>query len=159
MASSGLSSVIGRPFSAGSALGFLSFAAAGMAALAGNSRVSEKTQAKESTAARNDRGVVETAGNLRKKVDTGRAGGLIALSLLPGSILGKLRVTNRITLDWRRSCGSPEAVSNPYQMREEQEKGKVKSATLKKPRVGRPKRLRVPPGPPVQRVGHPIESQ
>src|SRR5713226_8243091 len=143
MASSGLSSVIGSPFSAGSAFGFLSFAAAGIATPAGNSRVSEKTQAKESTAARNDRSVVEIAGNSRKKVDAWRAGGLIALSLLPGSILGELPVTNRITLDRQRSCGSPQTVSNPYQMREEQEKGKVKSPTLKKPRVGHPKRLRV----------------
>src|SRR5713226_2350004 len=117
MASSGLSSVIGRPFSAGSALGFLSFAAAGNAALAGNSRVSEKTQAKESTAARNDRSVVEISGNFRKKVDAGRVGGLIALSLLPDSILGELPVTNRITLDRQRSCGSPETVSNPYHSR------------------------------------------
>src|SRR5229473_4220041 len=62
IASSELSSVIGKPLSAGSAF-FLSLAAAGIAALAGNSKVSEKTQAKESTAARTDLGVAETVGN------------------------------------------------------------------------------------------------
>jgi hypothetical protein len=40
----------------------------------------DRTQAKESTAARKDRGVAEMAGNFKKKVEAGRAGSLITLS-------------------------------------------------------------------------------
>src|SRR5258708_12154964 len=73
MASSAVSSVIGSPLSEGSCFGFLSFAAAGIPALAGNSSVSEKTQEKESTAARIDLGVAEITGNFGEKVEAGWA--------------------------------------------------------------------------------------
>src|SRR5258708_32744508 len=76
MASSAVSSVIGSPLSEGSCFGFLSFAAAGIPALAGNSSVSEKTQEKESTAARIDLGVAEITGNFGKKVEAGGSGSL-----------------------------------------------------------------------------------
>src|SRR5260370_11959077 len=112
MASSALSSVIGNPLSAGSVLCFLSFAAAGIAALAGNSTVSDKMQATERMAARKDLGVAEIAGIHGKNGEEGRSCKLIALSCRDG-LSGTFPVTNRITLGRRRSCTSPEIVSNP----------------------------------------------
>src|SRR5260370_40539728 len=80
MASSAVSSVMGSPLREGSCFGFLSFAAAGIAASAGKSTPSEKMQAKESATARIDLGVAQIAGSFRKKSEAGRAGGPITLS-------------------------------------------------------------------------------
>src|ERR1700692_3865852 len=61
MASSAVSSVMGKPFSAGSCFGFLSFAAAaGMAAMAGRSTPRDNTQAIDKNAASNALGRRET---------------------------------------------------------------------------------------------------
>src|SRR5947199_9543584 len=45
-----------------------------------------------------------------------RGGGLLQLhsTLLPVAIMDELRLINRITLVRRRSCATPEAMSNPY---------------------------------------------
>jgi hypothetical protein len=58
----------------------LSFAAAGTAACPGNSKPRDITQAKDSIAERNDRGVAEIAGSFWKKREAERAGSLITLS-------------------------------------------------------------------------------
>src|SRR5260370_20360992 len=80
MGSAGVRWVIGSRLSEGSCFGFLSFAAAGIPALAGNSSVSEKTQEKESTAARIDLGVAEITGNFGEKVEAERSRRLLPLS-------------------------------------------------------------------------------
>src|SRR6184192_3709306 len=68
MASSGLSSVIGRPLSAGSGFCFLSLAAGGVAATAGKSTPSGR-QEQARIKARKDLGVAAIDGKRKRKLD------------------------------------------------------------------------------------------
>src|SRR5882672_11297907 len=99
---------MGNPFSEGSCFGFLSFAVAGIAAVAETSTPSENTRANERTMARRDLRIAEILG---KNSKAGRSCSLMTLSCQACS--GSWTYIYRITLGRGISCGSPLGVPQP----------------------------------------------